>query len=352
MDKKTVIWHSTSHIAKRTFFYAGGQYKTDSKGEHYYSGQMFVEGYTPNEVTKKYPLLMLHGKGQTNTNWYGTPDGREGWLDFFLKKGYVVYLAEQPARGRSAWYEADGPVTYQSTDVVEYRFTGNKGKWEQAKLHTRWPKSAEKVGQNDYEQFMKAQVQFLNNDSLTVKLVVEAMEDVLRYTGPVILLAHSQAGRFTWPIADKYKESVMGIISIEPNGPPFSTNLALKEAANYGITDEPLTFDPPIASPADLCLQVVAADAPGHVSGLLQAEPARKLPRLMNKPIMIMVSEASYHAEYDWLTSRFLTQAGVKNDFYDLPAMGIHGNGHMVMMEDNSLEIAELISEWLQKNNL
>lgn len=352
MEHKNAAWYSTEHIAKRTFFYAGGKYKTDSKGEHYYSGQMFIEGYAPKEVTKKYPLLLMHGKGQTNTNWYGTPDGREGWLDFFIKQGYIVYLAEQPARGRSAWYETDGPVTYQSTDVVEYRFTSNRGKWPQAKLHTRWPKEAEAYGQPAYEQFMKSQVQYLNNDKLTVELVTDAMEDVLSYTGPVVLLAHSQAGRFVWGLADKFKESVMGIIAIEPNGPPFSSNLDLKNATNYGITDAPLTFEPPITSPSELALQVVESDIPGQVSGLLQAEPARKLPRLAGTPIMVMVSEASYHAEYDWLTSAFLTQAGVKNDFYDLPAMGIHGNGHMVMMEDNSLEIAQLVKDWLDKNNL
>ena len=107
MSNHQIRWHSAEHIAKKTFFYAGGSYKTNAKGEHYYSGQMFVEGYMPQNITKKYPLLLLHGKGQTNVCWYGTPDGREGWLDYFLRQGYIVYLAEQPARGRSAWYESD-----------------------------------------------------------------------------------------------------------------------------------------------------------------------------------------------------------------------------------------------------
>ncbi len=352
MQDREVRWFSTDHIAKRASFYAGGTLKTDQKGEHYYSGQVFVEGYMPKAVTKKFPLLMMHGKGQTNTNWYGTPDGREGWLDFFLKQGYIVYLVEQPARGRSAWYESDGPVTYQSNELVEYRFTGNKGKWAQSKLHTLWPETAKEPGQYDYEQFMKAQVQYLKSDSLTVKLAVAAMDDVLKHTGPVILLAHSQAGRFAWPIADKYKESVVGIIAIEPNGPPFSGNVNITEAGNYGITDEPLTFDPPIKSYKDLKLKIMSKDEEGHIDGLLQGEPVRRLPNLMGKPIMIMVSEASYHAEYDYLTSMFLTQAGVENDFYDLPKMGIHGNAHMVMMETNSLEIAAIIAEWLNENGL
>lgn len=352
MQNREIRWYSTEHIAKRASFYAGGSYKTDVNGEHYYSGQMFVEAYMPKQVTKKYPLIMMHGKGQTNTNWYGTPDGREGWLDYFLKQGYVVYLTEQPARGRSAWYESDGAITYQSTDLVEYRFTGNKGKWVQSKLHTRWPDSAKHPGQYDYEQFMKAQVQYLKSDSLAVKLVVAAMEDVLGHTGPAILLTHSQAGRFAWPIADRYKDDVVGIIAIEPNGPPFSSNVNIIEASNYGITDEPLTFEPPIKSPKELKLKVVHSEEYGHIDGLLQDEPARKLPNLMGKPIMVMVSEASYHAEYDYLTSMFLTQAGVSNDFYDLPKMGIHGNAHMVMMEDNSLQIAALIAEWLERHGL
>ena len=62
------------------------------------------------------------------------------------------------------------------------------------------------------------------------------------------------------------------------------------------------------------------------------------------------MSEASYHAPYDHCTSEYLTQAGVKNDFVRLTDLHIHGNGHMMMLEKNNLEIAAFLVDWAQKN--
>ena len=90
-------------------------------------------------------------------------------------------------------------------------------------------------------------------------------------------------------------------------------------------------------------------DAHDLVRGWLQAEPARKLPNLAKVPILILVAEASYHAAYDHVTSLYLTQAGVPNDFVRLPDIGIRGNGHMMMLEENNLEIAAVLHEWVAK---
>jgi hypothetical protein len=46
--------------------------------------------------------------------------------------------------------------------------------------------------------------------------------------------------------------------------------------------------------------------------------------------------------------SDFLDQAGVTNEFLYLPTVGIHGNGHMLMLGRNNLEIAEFLPEWLE----
>jgi hypothetical protein len=43
-------------------------------------------------------------------------------------------------------------------------------------------------------------------------------------------------------------------------------------------------------------------------------------------------------------------QAGVKPEFVRLPDVGIRGNGHMMMLEKNNLEIAAYLAEWTRKN--
>ena len=84
----------------------------------------------------------------------------------------------------------------------------------------------------------------------------------------------------------------------------------------------------------------------------MQAEPARQLPHLAGIPIIIVASEASYHAAYDHCTAKYLTQAGVKNEFVRLPEKGISGNGHMMMIEKNNHQVADMLIEWLGTKQL
>jgi hypothetical protein len=45
-----------------------------------------------------------------------------------------------------------------------------------------------------------------------------------------------------------------------------------------------------------------------------------------------------------------LTQAGVAHTFSRLEAAGIHGNGHMMMLEKNNLTVAAYLEKWLAAN--
>ena len=65
------------------------------------------------------PMVFLHGYGQTRTGWQSTPDGREGWSDLFLKKGYSVFLVDQPRRGAAG---ATEEVVNDPGDVSSTKF--------------------------------------------------------------------------------------------------------------------------------------------------------------------------------------------------------------------------------------
>ena len=86
------------------------------------------------------------------------------------------------------------------------------------------------------------------------------------------------------------------------------------------------------------------------VQCFFQKKPVRKLSNLSKVKILILTAEASYHSPYDHGTSNFLKQAGVKHDFIRLEDHNIKGNGHMMMHEKNSSEIAGFIDLWLKKN--
>ncbi|HEY5064816.1 MAG TPA: hypothetical protein VIJ04_08380 [Xanthobacteraceae bacterium] len=111
-----------SAVAKRGFFYVGGHYVGEA-GKHIMQGQIYVEVLAPKEQRRPYPLVLIHGAAQTATNWMGTPDGREGWAEYFVEQGYVVYMIDQPMRGRSAYHPGDGATRMFTTENEEFQFT-------------------------------------------------------------------------------------------------------------------------------------------------------------------------------------------------------------------------------------
>lgn len=334
-------------ISKKAIFYVGGHY-SGTQGKTHCCDQMYVEAYVPKTVCHPYPVIMFHGAGQTNVNWLATPDGRMGWADYFLSKGYTVYLAEQPARGRSAYHpEENGRQIYHSVEALISRFTSNQGNWPQSKKHIQWPCESTDPEDPVLKQFLASQVEYLPSNKESQRLVLAAGQELLKMTGPAILLTHSQAGPFGWLLADACPELVAGIVALEPSGPPFSPDLTEAKAKNYGIADLPLHFEPPVERPEELKLKLLKAPQEDWSDGWVLQEPAPQLPHLKGVPILMMVSESSYHAQYDHLTSYVLHQCGVEHDFVRLEEHNIHGNGHMMMLEKNNLQIADFILDWL-----
>jgi pimeloyl-ACP methyl ester carboxylesterase len=348
-------------LAEQGYFYVGGRYTKTSDGE-VMAGQMYVQYQIPARRTQPYPVVMWHGGGQTGTNFMGTPDARTGWGDYFLQRGYAVYIVDQPGRARSGFYtEVYGKTRRPNTAAMSSRFTAPAGSnlYPQAKLHTQWPGTG-KPGDPIFDQFFASQVEDIADVSVIERLNREAGVALLDRMGPAILLTHSQSGPFGWVVANDRPQLVKGILAIEPNGPPFYENTTVgapdwfKDGAvgrPWGITRGPLTFSPAAGGPKDLNMTRQSnAMAQDLVRCWLQGAPARELPNLKGIPILIVVSEASYHAPYDHCTSEFLKQAGVQNDFVRLQEIGLRGNGHMMMLEKNNLEIAAFIVGWAQKN--
>ncbi|HYC44378.1 MAG TPA: alpha/beta hydrolase [Burkholderiales bacterium] len=348
-------------IAEQGCFYVGGRYTTTDDGQ-IMTGQMYVQYQIPADRTQPYPVVMWHGGGQTGTNFMATPDGRKGWADYFLERGYAVCVVDQPGRARSGFFSGVyGKTRRPNTTAMSNRFTApaRADQYPQAKLHTQWPGDGV-PGDPVFDQFFASQVEDIADVGVIERLNREAGIALLDRIGPAILLTHSQSGPFGWQLADARPKLVKGILAIEPNGPPFHENSVtgapgwFKDGAltrPWGITRGALTYSPPAAGPEDLGMtQQAAASGPDLVRCWFQRSPARELPNLKGIPILIVTSEASYHAAYDHCTSEYLTQAGVKNDFVRLGDVNIHGNGHMMMLEKNNLEIAEFLVKWAQQN--
>ena len=348
-------------IARQGYLFAGGKYSTVNDRQ-VLSGQLYAEFQIPSRQTHAWPIVMVHGGSQSGTNFTGTPDGREGWAQFFLRRGYAVYVVDQPGRGRAA-YEASayGPLAPLSPETTERQFAAPEryNRWPQARLHTQWPGTGVR-GDPVFDQFYASQVPSIQDFTLQQALNRDASVALLEKIGPAILLTHSQSGAFGWPVADARPDLVKAILAAEPNGPPFFNveNIPapewFRDAAtpqrSWGVTDLPLAYSPRAARASDLAIERQdKPDGPDLARCWMQKTPARSLPNLQKVPILILTAEASYHAPYDHCTVRFLEQAGVRPTWIKLADAGIHGNGHMLMLEKNNAEIAALMSGWLDK---
>ena len=132
--------------------------------------------------------------------------------------------------------------------------------------------------------------------------------------------------------------------------PKWFEAAAVNGGASWDMTTLQSTYDPHVTDPAQLTfVREEKAEGP-DVRCWLQSAPARQLPNLKGIPQLLIVAEASSAASTNRCVSRYLDQAGVKNTWIDLGTVGIHGNGHMMMLEKNELEIAAFFATWLQDN--
>jgi pimeloyl-ACP methyl ester carboxylesterase len=346
-------------VAKQGYFFVGGQY-FDAKDGRLMSGQMYVEFQIPAKVTGRFPIVMFSGGGQSGLNYTGTPDGREGWMQYFLRQGYPVYVLDQPSRARSPHQPEVGPQSRNSVDRIQERFTApERAKlWPQATLHTQWPGSGV-AGDPVFDQFYAQIYPSLTSFPRQQELNRDAGAALLDRIGPAILITHSQSGTFGWLVADARPNLVKAVIAMEPSGPPVY-DIVQKGAPNwfedgllakpYGLTSPPLTYAPPVKDPSELkFVRQAKPEASDLVRCWKQTEPARTLVNLQQIPMLVVQAEASYHASYDHCTVAYLRQAGVSRlRFVRLADVGIRGNGHMLMLEKNNMEIAAIVEEWLR----
>ncbi|TDD32733.1 hypothetical protein E1287_21780 [Actinomadura sp. KC06] len=342
-------------------FYVGGR-DIEVDGGTLTTDQAYVRYWLPGTPSRRDPVVMVHGAGQTGSNFEQTPDGRPGWAAYFVRRGHPVYVVDQPTRGRSAYQQSlYGPLSYFSKQRIEWRFTASEDfdRWPQAKLHTQWPGTG-RIGDQSFEQFYRSQVGYLADNGLAERLARDAVIALLERVGPAVVLTHSQSGPFGWLVADKRPALVKAIVGVEPAGPAFHDVNQVGPPTYqedgafirpYGVTINPLSYSPPVRDPEkDLpYAREPRGDGPGLVPCRLQTAPVRSLPRLARTPVLIMTGEASYHAGYDHCTAKYLAQAGARVTYQRLENLGIHGNGHMLMLERNSDQVAAQIARWLDR---
>jgi pimeloyl-ACP methyl ester carboxylesterase len=264
------------------------------------------------------PVILLHGACNTGSCYLVTPDGRPGWAHDFSEAGFDVYVVDWPGHGRSPM--RPGYLSLSTADVRD------------------------------------------------------AVAELLKDIGPAVILAHSAAGPIAWSLAESQPDLVLAVVGVSP-GPP--ANLVEETPRDIDAADDLAAHEDrglPIYAPETELFFVDEAFVAAHWFAGSQA-PAGAVPsffrsvvpespRIINerfnvsgqglgvdrpdivarRPILIVTGDSDPRHPRS-LDARTASLFGA--DFWWLADEGVTGNGHMLMADLNSREIALRVSRWL-----
>ncbi len=275
-----------------------------------------------------FPLIMLHGAGQSARTWQTTPDGREGFQNLFLRRGFSVYLVDQPRRASAGRSMVEGQVKPTPDEQLWFN---------QFRLGT-WPDlfngvqfSQDKETLNQYFRQMTP-----NTGPFDLAVISDAMSAVVEKTGPAVLFTHSQGGGPGWFTAIK-NPKVKAIVAFEPGS---------------GFVFPEGEVPEPIPSAFDTLK--------GEAISLPQFMALTKIPVLIIYGDNIPAKPSAMPAQDSWRVRLemarkwrdMVNKYGGDVTVIHLPEIGIHGNTHFPFSDLNNLQIADQVEQFLRVKHL
>ena len=277
---------------------------------------------------RKLPLVLWHGFGQFSKTWETTPDGREGYQNIFLRRNFAVYVLDQPRRGRAGRSTLPATIT-PTPDEPEWFETFRIGVWPNYFPGVQFSRDPQALNQY-FRQITPDTGPFdlgVNSDA------VAALFDKI---GPGVLVTHSHSGGQGWRTAIKSR-NVRAIVSYEPGSnfvfpdgevpPPMPSSFGALEAVGTPLSEFMLLTKIPI-------IIFYGDNIPSTPSPLPGRDGWR--PRLAMARL--------------WADA--VNRRGGDVTVVHLPEVGIRGNTHFPFSDLNNLEVADLMSKFLERKGL
>jgi pimeloyl-ACP methyl ester carboxylesterase len=285
---------------------------------------VYFETFAPAAASGRPTVVMVHGGAHSGACYQRTADGRPGWAYLFAARGYRTVVPDWPGTGRSG---------------------------------------------------------YIALDRLNGAAVVEGLGALIRSLGaPVVLLTHSMSGCYGWRLLELHGDLIDMVVGVAP-GPPGNIQ---KPAPVYAETATEIETEAsgrrvrvdktaPVVATRDFVERKLVGESryfprdhlAGYAASLRPIPPNILLERqnvhgrqvrvddprkLAGKRVLVITGSADldHSREVDGAIVDWLNANGARADFCFLPDRGIVGNGHMLMLEENSDEIAGIILDWLE----
>ncbi len=285
----------------------------------------FIEWFLPPDpAAARTPLVFVHGGSHDGRCYTQTPDGRIGWAPYVAMHGRPAYVVDWAGTGRSP---AVSDLAHLSLATI-------------------------------------------------ARGVARAVSDVV---GDAVLVTHSMGGVVGWRVATTIPDRVTAIVAIAP-GPPAELQPPLTrddlealqaDNAAYAASGRPFMIDerephfvpPELARavwansdtfPHDAFDRYVATLLPCSARAINERNNIAGLGLTIGGPaalggIPVVILTGDQDPRHPRAADvRIADYFGA--EFIYLPDAGLHGHGHMQMIEHGNEAIADLFLAWLAKN--
>ncbi len=240
------------------------------------------------------PLVMWHGC--LSTAWESTPDDREGYGPIFVRRGWSVYIIDQPRQGRAG----------KSSEGI-------------TSLDHFWRQGGAAHGPGS---------QTLSTDGVAA---------LFARIGPGVLVTHSASGILGWLTAMK-SPNVKAIVAYEPS--------------NYVFPEGEVPPALPLFNGTPL--------SPGNTVSMSDFLKLTRIPIQMVFSDGIPTSPNPVISRDNWRLRLIyagqlvdaINRHGGDATLLHLPDIGIHGNTHFAFSDLNNVQIADLMSQFLHDKTL
>jgi len=294
--------------------------------------------YLRPENPTKPNIVLVPGYGLAADIYMTTPDLREGWAQLLYAQGYPVYVVSPPDRGESM--SIDGINKCIAGAVRKARCKGQSMKayygqighatledpWETWRFgptygvpyaNSQFPSLPLK--ENYIEQFGASFVPYLGTSDIAMvdntimnDLTTESLEALLDEIGPSVVVLHSAAGTGGFAAAIEDRTMVSAVVAIETTKCPVDKPNGVSPLADtpfLGIWGDHITKKSP----------------GGHWDRRESCEEmAASINRTRRAPAEVI----------------------------SLPSLGIRGNSHLMMQDENNGQVLGLITEWLIEHGI
>lgn len=284
---------------------------------------LFVQYMLPVRRRHAYPIVFIHGGGGQGTDWLQTPDGRDGWIDYFVADGWDVYVIDRPGHGRAQSNAGCGNAMVRVGNTAPIARLSRSAS-------TVWP-GGEPTPTNDAVIGWTASSATAPycGDALAAEKISVLLDEI----GPAVLLAHSAGGGSTFRVPNLNPEKVVGIIGFETAG---------NNPVAAGFNNSPALITAWKTEPA-LPSTFAAVEKNGCA---MQGDRASKLVNYADLPIVLVATEmgTASKAAIECGASVW-QQAGAKGSSVYLPERGLKGGGHFAMAQLDSAAYAKVFLE-------